>query len=271
MVRHPQIEINFRWFVSEAGYEWRGGQGSRARLCERNIPKSGQWVYYPLVECPALFRVFADLQGLDQIRGFADQYGVLFDAELEHGRCSRGATRGTSLNAWAQEIADMKCLTEIWDSIRAGSIKNLKNLISWKRGVEYELLTPIRVSSDTLAVAGAAHPFREGEILKPARYVLQREINKRLSDEYSLTKQTAEGFFYFPILLRRSDDTLCVKIRPGNLLSAMWLQFAQVVGGSYELRQCPICHRHFLPKRSDAVTCKDSCRQKKSRKNREAD
>jgi hypothetical protein len=275
-LRSSELELSFPWFVSGAGYEWTGGRGSRARLCQRNIPKSGRW-YHPLFEYPALFRVFAELQGPDQIRRFADQYGVLFDeysesdSVQEPGRYwSIGAARGTSLNAWAQEIADMKCLTEIWDSIRAGSIKNLKNLISWKRGVEYELLTPIRVTSDTLAVAGAAHPFREGEILKPARHVLQREINKRLSDEYSLTKQTAEGFSYFPILLRRSDDTLRVKIRPGNLLSAMWLQFAQVVGGSYELRQCPICHRHFVPKRSDAVTCKDSCRQKKSRKNRDA-
>lgn len=274
MLRVSTIELDFRWVVSEAGYEWRGGEGSKALLCERNIPGARR-VYYPQLEYPALFREFAELQGLDEIRRFADQYGVIFgqygpsDHVREGGRYySVAAASGTSLNAWAQEIADMKFLVEIWDSIEAGSIKNLKNLISWKSGVEYQLLTPRRGSSDTLVLAGAAHPFREGEILKPARYVLQREINKRLSDEYSLSKQTSEGISYFPILLRRSDETLRLKVGPSNLLSAMWLQFAQVVGGSYELRRCPICHRHFMPKRSDAITCKDACRQKKSRKDR---
>jgi hypothetical protein len=271
MWRGMAPELSFPWVVSDAGHEWRGGQSSRAVLCERNIPGASGWVYHPLLEYPALFREFAELQGLNQIRKFADQYGVLFsdysdvDHVLERGRYwSVGAAHGTSLNVWAQEIGDITFLVDIWDSIEAGRVSKLRDLISWKKGgvVEYLFVTPTRSSWKLLAPAGRSHPFKEGEVLNPARHLLQQEINERLSGGHS------SGISYAPRLLRRSDGTLHLFLRPRNLLSAIWLQFAQVVGGCYELRQCPICERYFLPKRSDAKTCNDACRQKKSRNDR---
>lgn len=271
MWRGDAINIFFSWIVSEAGYEWRGGQGSRAVLCERNVQDARRWVYHPTLEYPAMFREFAELQGLDQIRRFANQYGVIFgqygpsDHVREGGRYySVGAASGTSLNVWAQEIADIRFLVDIWDLIAAGRVSKLRNLISWKKGgaVEYQVITPRRTSWKLLAPAGGSHSFKEGEVLNPARHLLQGEINDRLSGEHS------SGISYAPRLLRRSDGTLHFILRPRNLLSAMWLQFAQVVGGSHPLRQCPICERYFLPKRSDAITCRDACRQRKSRGDR---
>ena len=267
------IQLDFPWLVSEAGYEWRLGKGSKALLCEKNVPGARRWVYQPLLEYPALFRDFAKLVGRDDIRRFADQYGVIFnqygpsDVIREPGEYhSVGAANGTSLNVWAQEIADLSFLIDMWDSINAGRVSSLRHLISWKMGgaIEYQFVTPRRKSWKLLAPAGAVHPFKEGEVLNPARHALQGEINNRLSDGDS------DRISYPPRLVRNAAGRLQIVLRPRNLLSAIWLQFAQVVGGSYELRNCAMCSRHFLPSRSDAITCSDVCRQKKSRKNRGA-
>lgn len=277
MWRGATIELSFPWFVSEAGHEWRRALGSGTVLCERNIADAPRRVYQPLMEYPALFREFAELDGLDEIRRFADRYGVLFDryglgdtVREKASYHSVGAASGSSRTTWLRSIAEIKIVVDLWDSIEGGKIQRLRNLISWKVGgsVEYQFTTPSRQSWKLLASAGETHPFKPGELLKPARYALQREINDRLSNEDSSDQQALAGISYAPRLLRRPDAKLHVVMRPRNLLSAMWLQLAQVVGGSHELRKCPMCSRHFLPSRSDAVTCSDVCRQKKSRKNR---
>lgn len=227
---------------------------------------------------PALFREFAELDGLDQIRKFADQYGVLFnkyspvDHVKERGEYySVGASFGTSLNLWLRKIAEIKSLVDVWESIASGRIKNLGSLISWKEGaVHYHFVTPSRSSRKLLVQAGEENPFKPGEVLRPARYALQREINDHLSTEDSSREQALTKISYMPRLLRDADAQLHLAIRPRNLLSAMWLQFAQVVAGAYELRRCSMCSRHFLPARNDAVTCSGACRQKKSRKARAA-
>lgn len=277
MWRATAIELSFPWTVSESGYEWRDAEGSGAVLCERNIRDARSWVYQPLRQFPVLFREFAELDGLEQIRRFADQYGVLFDRyELEDSVSAKGtyhsvgAASGTNRTEWLRRIAEMKLLVDLWDAIEGCKIQSLRNLISWEKGghVVYRFITPSRRSWKLLARAGEAHAFRPGELLKPARYALQNEINDRLASENSSSAQDFRGISYAPRLLRRSDTQLRVVLRPHNLLSAMWLQFAQVVGGSYELRKCPICGGYFRPKRSDAITCDGACRQKKSRNSR---
>jgi hypothetical protein len=274
MLRASTIELDFHWVVSEAGYEWRLGRGPKALLCERNVRDAGRWVYQPLLEHPALFREFAELQDRDEIRRFADQYGVMFDqyepsdSVRERGKYhSVGAAFGTSLKAWTQEIGDISSLINMWDSIEARRISEIRDLISWKKGgaVEYQLVTPKRTSWKLLAPAGATHTFKEGEVLNPARLALRQEINSRLANETLSAGGPSNGISYVPRLLRGSDGTLHLIARPWNLLSVIWLQFAQVVGGSYVLNKCPICRRYFRPKRSDAVTCTDACRQKKKR------
>src|SRR3954453_15861910 len=183
-MRRPTVDLSFVWEVSDAGYEWKTGFNSKLLLCERNVPNPRWRQYQPLSKTPTLFRNFADLCGKDDIRAFANRYGVLFNEYSLSDNVSRSgiyhslrASSGTSIVSWAQEIADMAILLRIWDSIQAGCVKNLKNLISWRRGIKYRFITPKRTSWHTLAPAGTTHPFKENEILKPARYVLQRELN----------------------------------------------------------------------------------------------
>jgi len=141
MVAGQVLGSEFSWKVDDAGYEWKKGAGSKIHLCERNVPGKGIWRYNPLSENPGLLRTFAELSGKEDILKFANQYGVLFDryssedSVKEKGTYrSIGASFGTTLVAWAQEIGDMRVLIGIWDSTTSGQIENLKHLISWKRG-----------------------------------------------------------------------------------------------------------------------------------------
>jgi hypothetical protein len=60
------------------------------------------------------------------------------------------------------------------------------------------------------------------------------------------------------------DDETRLRVRPGCLLDAIWLQYAQANTPS---RECPQCHERFLVgaaagRRSDAKYCSPECRVK---------
>lgn len=266
----------FSWNVDDAGYEWKKGADSKLRLCGRNVPGTGTWTYKPLVENPGLFRNFAELCGKEEILQFANQYGVLFDRYSSEDRVkekgtyrSIGAASGTTLVTWAKEIGDMGALIAIWDSTTNGRIADLKHIVSWRKGAaEYRIDTPKHSSSEFLTLPGESHFFKEGDVLKPARYALQREINKRLSDEFN--ESDIYKIACVPRLLWDAEGNQRLTITPPNLLGAMWLQFAQFASGAYQLKRCAGCGQLFRTgaggrKRADAITCSDACRQRKRR------
>jgi len=280
-VKTAQLHMtSFAWKVAEAGYQWKRSIRSRQHLYERNVPGGGFRIYHPMTDTPGLFREFVNLGGKEDIVEFANKYGVLFDRySLDDGigdkgkYWSIGAHNGTSLAVWGQEIADMSVLVAIWDSITSERISDLKRIIFWKekdgeRGVEYKIETPKHITSEWLALPGAPHPFGEGDLLLPARYALRREINKRLSDEFN--DSDVNKIACAPRLVWNPDGSQALAIMPPNLLGAMWLQFAQFASGRYQLKTCPGCGKYFqagegAPRRADAITCSDKCRQRKKR------
>lgn len=56
-----------------------------------------------------------------------------------------------------------------------------------------------------------------------------------------------------------------------DLLTALWYQFAQVVQERRPIKRCEFCGEPFTPLRSTGKTCKEACRQAKSRQNRRRD
>ncbi len=265
----------FGWRVAEAGYEWKQSVGSKQHLYERNIPGKGSRIYRPLVDTPGSFLEFAELRGKDDIREFADQYGALFDKYSDDDHIeekstfwSVGAACGTALMVWQREIVDMRILIAILESITSNRMADLKQIVAWKgSAVKYRVVTPRYRASAWLALPGEPHQFGEGDLLLPARYALQREINKRLSDEFNESDRKIAAV---PCLVWGADGNQSLRIMPPNLLGAMWLQFAQFASGAYHLKRCPGCSRYFqagegAPRRADAVTCSDACRQRKRR------
>jgi hypothetical protein len=277
-VKIAQLQVAaFSWKVSEAGYEWKKGVDSRPHLFERNIPGKGWWIYQPMIEYPGLFREFAGLEGKQAILEFATRYGVLFnryslnDSIAEKGTYrSVGASSGTALKVWEREIEDMRILVDLWDTINNNRIVDLKQVVYWiDRQAEYRVRTPKRNTiNESLTLPGVPHRFREGDLLLPARYALQREINKRLSNEVS--ESDVYKIACVPCVVWNADGSQTLTIMPPNLLGAMWLQFAQFASGAYQLKRCPGCERYFQAgkgarRRADAVTCSDACRQRKRR------
>jgi len=266
----------FGWRVAAAGYEWKQSVSSKPHLYERNVPGKGARIYQPLIDTPGLFLEFAELRGKDDIREFADRYGVLFDRYSEEDYInekgtywSMDAACGTALVVWQREIGDMRTLVAIWDSITNNKMADLKQIVAWKdRAVDYRIVTPRYRASESLTQSGVPHPFGEGDLLMPARYALQREINKRLSDELN---DSDRKIACVPRLAWNADGSQSLTIMPPNLLGAMWLQFAQFASGVYQLKRCEGCKRYFQTgagarKRADAISCSDACRQRKRRK-----
>src|SRR5215470_5034850 len=110
-----------------------------------------------------------------------------------------------------------------------------------------------------------------GSVLRPAQYVLQKEINERLRSCATIPRLVwaggcQGGQFDLPT---RPDHHFRIVLAPTDLLSAMWLQFTKDVAGVCELRQCAWCGEHFQAgpggKRSHSRTCKSACRKQLSR------
>jgi hypothetical protein len=280
----------FRWEVEASGYEWVKGRDSQWRLTPRASggPKAMLRIYTPLRD-DRLFLRFAGLKTTrPRIRKFADRYGVLFstysDADLVRhppGPYSISQLYGTSFGRWKSEVELMRALVRIWKAVKGGRKDELKKVIFWndKDSVRYRL-GPF---SAWLAMPG----FNEGlikrfgpdDVIRPAMYALQNEINRRIADNTSPT--------YVAIVPRlawcpgprveriaKPDHHQRMFFQPTNLLAAMWLQFARAVVEEYQLRVCEGCGEYFQigkgARRMHAQTCSSRCRQRLSRSRRHA-
>lgn len=257
----------FRASVSEAGYEWRKGTDGKLRLIPCRVPGRG---FLSLETPPGLFCGFASTtQTKEAIQRFAGLHGDLFSRyDMNQGVALKDGTwiPGTALGRWSQEIEDMRILITLWSDIQQLKIESLSKVIKWtNKEVGYVLKTPRRKSRVTLAhtYLGEAHfgPFSENDVVLPAHYALQREINVRLSDYAAVPQLTWTS--------DKHGQHQRIIFRLPNLLSAMWLQFAQAVTSEFQLKKCPVCHTYFQAgpgaRRIDAITCGGKCRQAKKR------
>ena len=271
--------FTFLCYVEKEGYEWaRGKFDSEMRLVGRG-GLGGRTIVRGIG--PDLFLEFANLeQQSETIRKFAERYGNLFDNHgLEDWVVARGRIlEGSPLNKWKTEIGDMHRLVGLWQAIKNKRKKELGKIITWARGgVRYEFETPksrnrrwLEHSSDE-DFQRARNRFTPGDVLGPARYAFQAELNRRISSPDNLTpprlvwtrKSLGPG-------VPERAGSLVLVFRPPNLLAAMWLQFAQAVSGRYDIRQCQGCGSYFMAgpgaRRPGAKTCNDTCRQRRHRR-----
>lgn len=256
----PADPFIFRWTVSDGGYEWLEGQDGKLRLFPCHTPGLGIRHYAPET---GLFREFAELNPTrDDIQFFAGRYGDLFDQwDIMHTLVRQGRfAGGTSLDRWKIKIEDMRELVRIWDQIQDERLPDLRKIIVRSNT---EVCYVRGGTNITLARKGELSRFGAKDVLLPARYALQLEINKRLSDTETPT-------LVVPRLTWTPDNHQRITFQPCNLLAAMWLQFAQTTTGEYRIQQCAGCHKYFPvgpgAKRGHATTCSNTCRQRKKRK-----
>jgi len=267
MIREVRTDpFIFRWPVSIAGYEWlESKMDGGLRLIARDEPGAG----IRLEEPPnKLFRDFAALIPTeDEIRDFANAHGDLFrtydgiqDIVV---RKNQTATYGTSLESWKKAIQDMRQLVELWDHIQYRRITRLRRLIDMdKNGISYSIGGRwVLLAHKEILLTAPMSRFSPRDVILPARYALQKEVNRRLADPSTLT---------VPELAWTPDNFHRLIFRPSNLLAALWLQFAQELTGEFKLKACEVCGKPIQVgpggRRADTKTCSAACRQKKKRK-----
>ena len=98
----------------------------------------------------------------------------------------------------------------------------------------------------------------------------KKNVSAKISDHVNaLIKPRLE--LLKAVLLPSSEGTgVRIGLRPTNLASAAWLQFARETEGSFEIAQCPECQRWFeyFPQqiKTPRIFCSQSCRSKAYRK-----
>ena len=258
----------FRGKVSESGYEWLKGADGKLRLVPRRVAGMG---FRDHELGPALFLEFAKMPPTKEaIQQFATLHGDLFDRYDQQQRLVRSdgtVAHGASLQTWTQEIDDMRIVVGLWECVKYRQLSVLRKVIRWTaQEVGYVLKSSRRRRNITLAHAGIPETgfarFSPKDVLLPARYALQREINARLEDRPP-----------FPRLAWTSDNHQRIVISSPDLLTAMWLQFAYAVTEEFQLRECQECGKYFQVgpggRRADSTTCSDACRVRKHRRSNE--
>jgi hypothetical protein len=253
--------------VNGAGYEWLPGLGDKdIHLVPCDEPGVGVYVKEPP---SGLFLTFAALKPSEKaVTAFADEHGDLFETFAGFGdfveRENHTVTVGTSLTDWKQAIGEMQELTQLWKWIKQRDITKLKKIIRrGDNGISYSIagrIVALAHPEVAMDVPMRRFGFAAKDVLLPAKYALQKEINRRLSGPRT---------FCVPQLAWTPDNHQRIIFRPSNLLAAMWLQFAQAVTEEFQLKQCEACGKYFQigpgARRADAKTCDDKCRQQKKR------
>jgi hypothetical protein len=270
----------FSWVVPEKGFEWSTDVVAVSDIVEPIttpdykhqkpylIPKKegtnkGRY-YSPLEERPGLFSEFAKLSlNPESILKFANKYGSLGISTMVGYKTIKDdrvvvpmSLLGEGLNIWQNEIINIKQVYDIWHYLDNGWETRLKLRIHWHGNVLYfsnkdisnfkeyqdqnlfprDILWAINIHDE------AYNSFVKGDVVAPAKYLILKEINKKLKENVS------------PRILRDSAWNLHPYIMPRNLLSALWLQFYLAVTGQKRFIQCDICGELIEIKRNNRKT-----------------
>lgn len=241
----------FTWFVADAGYFWEkaaqvGGldQPGQPPFLVESPATSSLSAYRPL-DISSLFLEFAETPlTREGILAFANRYGKLNPQQnvlITHPDGGSSLVLADSLSFWIDEIWYMKNTVQLWEWIQNKNWAALQKIISWtndKKSVEYSF-PPNRGASGSRSWGVLASPekkpeifarFPPGEVLLPARHLLQIWINKRL-----------ERYPVKPRMLMNAKNALEGYLIPSSLLSAMWLQLYLAAGGETKYKRCAVC------------------------------
>lgn len=172
---------------------------------------------------------------------------------------------GETLDFWQAAIRRMKWTVAVWESLKDEDEQALRRIIHWTNNgdkiryilADEEILDQYSTASEVMAAAEkVAFPnvvddlidnkdtiqklkLKKGDILLPAKLVIQRRINLELSvPELARTLQNTVKLR----LWLEENNSLVSSFEPKDLLTAMWLQFYFTASGHYTFRRCDYCH-----------------------------
>lgn len=218
---------------------------------------------------------------LSGIARFAGRHGSLdanaVELHLTNQDGSSGWTVGMSLYRWVEEIVTMRRLVRAWLAVVAGRADVLRPHVQWQeRGagwlVSWQHTDGISLVGDNLFVKwipGSGHtgqpaaelPWPVGDVLGPARAWVFGQVNDTISGE----GQSTGGVAFF---LEPKDGRL--RAQPATLRDALYVSLAQELAGAAKLKECEECRRTFPYQGRHAKYCSPRCRQRASRRRRQA-
>lgn len=287
---------DFAWSVPKRGYRWaalspisvdRGIEKQKRVLTDGLTTPAEYRRYAPLREESGLFRTFALETEISEggILGFANKYGhlggpVSIPVLTETSMLGSGET----LDSWSREILELRHLVKLWEMVYSGDTAEIARRIQWngESGVEYDSdpgqafgakMPPLTARSFTTIaserirqemLAELLQRFQPGDVIAPARCLLQLRINENLN-----RCQTNARLF-----LDSGWTRLRLHIVPSGLIGCLWLQFAMAVSGDKQYRQCDDCARWYeiggnQTARSDKRFCDGTCKSNAHRKKKD--
>jgi hypothetical protein len=272
---------NLYWLVRRGGLGWAKAPTPPTPERPSDMPQE------PEIPVPAAYNALQTHSGLflsfvesaSSPQAVADFFRHF--AEAEWGLRSRWPARTElleilggpelSLDDWAQQAAEMKRLVDLWSMLRAFNHDPLHNHIHWRKtdsGLEvvYDPRAYVkpkgqrRDAADQVEVIASStvRPewfgfFPPNDAILPAVAFLQSKINERLA-----------GKVHLRLLYDVEERHLRLNPVPEDLITALWLQFAEAVANDRNYRQCQECGAWFeiSPEvaRTNRRFCADACR-----------
>lgn len=241
--------------------------------------------YEPLKDQPALFKVFAELDGSESsFATFAETYGLLGLGVLTEAAKDQREAFGAWRLLW-QDISDCSGLIDLAQSgpttklreriaigenhVDVSSPHSFKERLPSQIGSVAMKKYPLpNVGLEVEATWRAIHraPSESSRLRMAARLWVQRKVNRWLSG-----RVFPEVLVSCKVTVDAEGRSWAMRFSPNSLAAAMWLQVARALEGDVVHRQCksPKCRKWFvvssnrsLGKRSDSQYCGDAkCRK----------
>jgi hypothetical protein len=173
---------------------------------------------------------------------------------------------------WLDQIRDLRQCVELWDLVRANDQKELARHIKWQQqpdgrfAVYYESHPSLKSSSRAVPPVQATTEIVSSEN-DPAFLSSLRPDDLRTAALLHIAKRVNEhlnGQVETQVSCVPQSTVLSLNAIPVDLLTGLWLQFAQAVAENKTYARCKECHGWFESSapgtRNTRLYCSDSCK-----------
>ncbi len=280
-LRRKKPLMEFAWRVPDHGFAWVDPDGGEFGRCLVEVERpyavwETPWENSrPLADKPALFRNFAELDASEEaIRKFASTHGSL--GVPEKFQVDRMPMEGEPHGRWIEEIETMRHAVALWKGVSEDDRDDLMRTLElvggwdqWQRKAFQEMWSKAGSFVATEGIAADRAQFvNENAPKRNSRFVIQMLCNGKLR-QHAVPCILEDVEF----MDERNEYAFALHVVPENLLGAMWIQFAQSVGGNVDFRHCGACQEWFRVspdvRRGHARYCGDACRMKSYRRRME--
>jgi hypothetical protein len=171
----------------------------------------------------------------DGLLGFAAKHGYL-GVERTHFHSDATDERyAESFDAWALAVQEFQNWYGVWGSLETGSIRDIRSrpegLTEWRKWKD------VRVSAKRLLVDSINQHLRAG-VVRHAHFEKPCYID---GCQWHTPPAKITPHVSYELQFDPKRDAIQAKVFPYNLITAVWLQFADLLCGSRKVVRCQLC------------------------------